>query len=318
MYKNMIGENIAKYRKELNMTQEDLAKAVGVSTQAVSKWECGGTPDVLLLPSIAEKLKVSIDALYGMDKGEGIDVMRLLEQEICRTPEEERLERVCSICWELMKDVCCHAKSYGKRIGDVLKGLKKIERVQDEYSEFNISTVFLQDESGIMMNSIAKDYSCFLVMPEPESGYESIVRNEESFLSFFNLIAKENVFKVLIFIYSCNATIFTADYIASKIGLDENEVGNILDELQEKKFLYGSQVSTSSGVVKTYTLKTSSAFIPFLYFTSMLMSSWNDGVYIVNDRESKLLKGKLGEGNPVAQWVPENSDGYAGFDNILF
>lgn len=70
MYKNMIGENIAKYRKKLNMTQEDLAKAVGVSTQAVSKWECGGTSDALLLPSIAEKLKVSIDALYGMYKGE--------------------------------------------------------------------------------------------------------------------------------------------------------------------------------------------------------------------------------------------------------
>lgn len=70
MYKNMIGENIAKYRKELNMTREDLAKAVGVSTQAVSKWEYGGTPDALLLTSIAEKLKVSIDALYGMYKGE--------------------------------------------------------------------------------------------------------------------------------------------------------------------------------------------------------------------------------------------------------
>lgn len=70
MYKNIICDNIAKYRKELNMTREDLAKAVGVSTQAVSKWECGGTSDALLLPSIAEKLKVSIDALYGMYKGE--------------------------------------------------------------------------------------------------------------------------------------------------------------------------------------------------------------------------------------------------------
>lgn len=37
-----------------------------------------------------------------------------------------------------------------------------------------------------------------------------------------------------------------------------------------------------------------------------------------NDRENKLLKGKLGEGNPMAQWVPSIPDGYASFDNISF
>ena len=50
MNENLIGSQIAKYRKESGLTQEELGRTVGVSTQAVSRWECGGTPDVLLLP----------------------------------------------------------------------------------------------------------------------------------------------------------------------------------------------------------------------------------------------------------------------------
>ena len=41
--KIFIGETIAKRRREMNMTQEDVAAAVGVSPQAVSKWETGKT-----------------------------------------------------------------------------------------------------------------------------------------------------------------------------------------------------------------------------------------------------------------------------------
>ena len=55
MNNNLIGEQITQYRKALNMTQEELGKAVGVSTQAVSRWENGGAPDVALLPAVADK-----------------------------------------------------------------------------------------------------------------------------------------------------------------------------------------------------------------------------------------------------------------------
>ena len=46
MDNNLIGNQIAKFRKAKNMTQEELGRSVGVSTQAVSRWECGGTPDI--------------------------------------------------------------------------------------------------------------------------------------------------------------------------------------------------------------------------------------------------------------------------------
>ncbi len=44
-----LSERIAALRKEHGLTQEQLGNMVGVSAQAVSKWEKGGTPDVELL-----------------------------------------------------------------------------------------------------------------------------------------------------------------------------------------------------------------------------------------------------------------------------
>ena len=63
-----IGDKIAKYRKLKGYTQEQLGELVGVSGQAVSKWEHGGVPDTYLLPTISKVLGVSIDALFGVEK----------------------------------------------------------------------------------------------------------------------------------------------------------------------------------------------------------------------------------------------------------
>ncbi len=65
--KNIVGERIAYYRRLNAMTQEELAKYLNVSTQAVSKWEQKITsPDIMLLPEIAKIFNVSIDELFGM------------------------------------------------------------------------------------------------------------------------------------------------------------------------------------------------------------------------------------------------------------
>lgn len=59
-----IGKRIAKYRKEKNMTQEDLAIRMGVSGQAVSKWETDSScPDISLLPQLCSILGITTDEL---------------------------------------------------------------------------------------------------------------------------------------------------------------------------------------------------------------------------------------------------------------
>lgn len=60
-----LAANIQKYRKLKGFTQEALALKLGVTFQAVSKWENGkSSPDILLLPLMAEAFDCSIDQLF--------------------------------------------------------------------------------------------------------------------------------------------------------------------------------------------------------------------------------------------------------------
>ena len=77
----MIGMNIKQLRQEKHIKQDTLADAIGVSAQAVSKWETGASdPDVALLPQLATYFGVSIDELF-------------------ETPRAEKMERIQNMIW---------------------------------------------------------------------------------------------------------------------------------------------------------------------------------------------------------------------------
>ena len=60
------GENLQLIRKKNQLSQESLAEMLGVSRQAVSKWELGeGYPEVDKLLLLSKKLNVSLDSLLG-------------------------------------------------------------------------------------------------------------------------------------------------------------------------------------------------------------------------------------------------------------
>ena len=66
MSNNTLGERIKYHRKRLNLTQEQLAQRLGVSAQAVSKWEHNlSCPDIAVLPDIAQLFGITIDELLG-------------------------------------------------------------------------------------------------------------------------------------------------------------------------------------------------------------------------------------------------------------
>lgn len=61
-----LGEKIKELRKRDGRKQEDLANALGVTAQAVSRWELGGSyPDMSMIPAIANYFHITIDALFG-------------------------------------------------------------------------------------------------------------------------------------------------------------------------------------------------------------------------------------------------------------
>lgn len=84
-----LGEKIREARKVQNLSQENLAEEIGISVQAVSKWECGQScPDIMYLPHIADYLGVSLDYLLREETSEFVRPQKL---ETIELPEDDKV-----------------------------------------------------------------------------------------------------------------------------------------------------------------------------------------------------------------------------------
>lgn len=99
-----ISENLKNLRKQRGNTQDDLANHLGISVQAVSKWERGdGFPDITLLPHIASYYEVTVDDILGCNslrKQEEIESFKKQAQVLInKGKRKERLE----LCRKMQK-----------------------------------------------------------------------------------------------------------------------------------------------------------------------------------------------------------------------
>ncbi len=77
-----LGKKIQKLRKEKNWTQEELAERLGVSSQAVSKWETDiSSPDISLLRPLAAVMEISVDYLLNPNEEEQAQVWMAAENK---------------------------------------------------------------------------------------------------------------------------------------------------------------------------------------------------------------------------------------------
>lgn len=107
-----IAEAIAKRRRELNLTQEELASRLGVSAQAVSNWERKESyPDITLLPALSAALALSTDFLLGVGRETDEQIIEKWHAKMKEAPEREG-EIVLSFyhaypgCHPLMEALC--------------------------------------------------------------------------------------------------------------------------------------------------------------------------------------------------------------------
>ena len=95
-----IGQTIKALRTRAGLTQEQLAGQLGVTYQAISKWETGAnTPDISLLPTLATAFGVSIDTLFS-------DQPALPPLSLDHIPDDDTI-RVIQLCGRQLIGVDC-------------------------------------------------------------------------------------------------------------------------------------------------------------------------------------------------------------------
>lgn len=103
-----IGESIRELRISSGFTQEKLAQALGVSGQAVSRWESSsGYPDMELVPSIANFFHVSIDELFGYDGERDVKIKEILK----KTEEMIGLQKNMDTCVAMLREAAAEFPS---------------------------------------------------------------------------------------------------------------------------------------------------------------------------------------------------------------
>ena len=83
-----LGKRIAENRKRLGMTQDTLAEKLGITAQAISKWENDQScPDITMLPKLAEIFGITTDALLGMEPPKPLHEAEVVEDETASDPD---------------------------------------------------------------------------------------------------------------------------------------------------------------------------------------------------------------------------------------
>lgn len=313
MARSNLGENIAKYRKEAGINQEELGKAAGVSAQAVSRWECGGTPDVELLPAIADRLHVSIDALFGRDGTEAADLHRLLSNAIQQTPKARRMEAICNYIWTMQMADAVSEGTRSHDLLDILHSLQKTDRRSAAAPAHQCWEVAIDHDRGISLYGLVEDMPFALVLPEPERGFASTLKKPEEYVRLFQLLSKPRYLDMLLELHCARLYGNITDRLAaSRLGLSLEEARAILDDLHTHCMVYRTAVEDADSTIYIYRI-TQPTFLPvFLFFCRQMMASAEDANYQVSMRNNPVFSAPPGTGSVEPDWItldrsPEDS-----------
>lgn len=260
MDNNIIGTQITKFRKAAGITQEELGKAVGVSTQAVSRWECGGAPDVALLPAIADRLGVTVDALFGREGGEVTDINEEIKKWAAAVPKEQIHEKLNRLVFSAIGANNFVAMEY-------------IDKCEDD-SGCLIHSYHCTD-GGIYFGINGEDMSFSSICPKPEKGYNAYFADKEAYRKFFGVLSMPHVLEMLEFLLSEKTRLFTSELLAQKLSADIKEIEGTLEKMQECHLVYSTAFGTVGGLSKIYGSNLDSAYIPFLYLARCILEDTN-------------------------------------------
>lgn len=277
---SVIGEQIKKYRTEKGITQEQLGQLVGVTTQAVSRWECGGTPDAELLPRLSEVLDVSIDALFG---GKDQSLALSLARRLSRMERDEAYRYAFEICWAIEVGLLGEPSD----IDDIMnrfieRPVMNLDKTRDYFAKIIC-------DSGMANARMSADFYHFFLMLEPEDGVKNHLSDFEALRRVFELFADPRLLRILFFIYSYPDIPLATSLISKHTGLSETEVDRCMAILCENSLTTHRTVATAEGEIHSYTFRQESFAIPPLCFADEIARKNVHPFFGVYKRSKPLL-----------------------------
>ena len=228
----ILSENIRAYRLKRGYTQEQLANLLGVSPQAVSRWETSDTmPDTALLPAIANTLETSIDALFGVVSNDRTSLYDAIERFVTAADsEEEQIKRIYELIVAGNKaargDCETLAPDYAENRNTASEG-KTAERIaaSGQVSLFTPGAAVMTFESAVF------PYAA-LIAP-PSEGFCSLLDRTQPFVQLFQALGDPDVFRCIMQLLHKAPGEISLLTLIRQSGADESRYGEIAERLRK-------------------------------------------------------------------------------------
>ena len=221
MAATVFSTQLQKLRKEKGIKQEQLAEYLGVSAQAVSKWENGSYPDGDLLPKIAKFFAVSIDYLYGNETKD-----MCLEQQVEEYLREKRME-------EGDKNTLDHMKEFlwAMQKSELNDNGTEYRRYSNTPKTQRISGFGSMYDNGFTYMRMTEDLEYYCLMQLPEQGLEEYFSNTEELAKVFALFSKEENLRILYYMLSLpSSKLVRAEAVAESLHIPVETVKAFFEE----------------------------------------------------------------------------------------
>ena len=203
-----ISKNIIDLRKKKGITQEQLASALNISSQAVSKWETNTCqPDTQTLPLIADYFGVSIDYLFYGEEISYDDIYEKILHKVAAHPQMSK-------------------ESYGYAHHGISHG-----NLRSRDAAIHDEPTHISDENGVSLLS-GKGYGAILT----RAFFETISRKTADFaMTILSALADKS--RILVCMAIISMSDISYEEIKEKLGLSDDELRSALDGLISEKLV---------------------------------------------------------------------------------
>lgn len=253
-----IGKKIRSLRRAKHCTQSELAAVAGVSVQAVSKWECGGTPDIDLLPRIADFFGVSIDSLYGRSFDPQAPIEGQVFEAVANHTEARRVDRCFDLQWAAFKGLAG------------LPGIESLGYAKEGQANQDCTRAYVNFEEGMAYLCAEEGGRSLFFMPEPSGGYQSLLDDAEAYQSFFARLGQPYVMRFFFFLLERSELPFSAAFAGKSLRIPADEMDVLLQSFVHEGWIQREYVELDTGAREIYRPVPMLPFIPMLYYASEL------------------------------------------------
>ena len=279
-----IGNKLAELRENLSLTQDEVAKSLGISNKTLSKWELGTSePNLEMLTKLSKYYNVSTDYILGIKNEEIITPEAVIRQQF----QEETFKNAILKSYELSFEMLC-SKHHGK----IAEADKKIVVPSSEVGGGARSYLKMNEEFELFVNT--DEVSMFVQLLGNRDNFSWLGKDEiqEKLSKLFSFLSKKEALKVIKLIHT-NTTSrnISASFAAQNIGISEERAAEILDEACDASLCYKKTAHLKDKDVNIYISDGSGTILSLvtLAYEHMCGRNYNNYAY---GFECRLIEGE--------------------------